>query len=119
MKKIILISIAMLAMSHDALASGKLSLQGNVYQDTGAVRPAAGFSIYQKLMKNIAFNGYLGIGVEDFQDKKDVVWQVAKAEVDFYNGSWTIAPGVALKDTYDFGVEVRSYGYVKLEKTLW
>lgn len=110
---------AIILFSNIALASGKISVQGNVYQDTGAVRPAAGFSIYQKLMKNIAFNGYLGIGVEDFEKREDVVWQVAKAEVNFYNGKYILSPGVALKDTDITGVDSRSYGYIKLDYLLW
>lgn len=115
--KLFIIALAIMSLSPIAQASGKLSLQGNVYDQGEFVRPAAGFSIYQKMMKNIAFNSYAGIGTEPFTYRKDVMWTTAKAEVQFYNGAWTLSPGVAIKDT-DMSTP-RSYMFIKIERQLW
>lgn len=111
MKKLLLICLLFSSVSH---ASLKISGQANVYDQGANTRPQVGLAFYQPLMKHIAFNSWAGIGVEPFDNKSDVTWKEAKAQVDFINGKYTLSPGVVVKDVNGEDNK-RSYGFIKLD----
>lgn len=111
------IALCVLASASVAGASGKLSLQNNFYKD-GTYRPMIGLAIYQKLIRDTAFNGWAGYGNQYLEDHDDVNWFVAKAQLDVYMKRFTVAPGVQVKHLPGENYS-ESMPYVKVELNIW
>lgn len=88
-------------MSASCYASGKLSVQGNFYDDGQQVRPMVGLSVYEKISKRLAFNGWAGYGNQFLETRNDVDWLVAKAQLDMNMKRLTVSPGVQYKVLLD------------------
>lgn len=114
MKILILLSAF---VSSVAFASGKLSGQANMYED-GAIRPTIGLSIYQPILGKVAFNSFLGYGVQELEVRDDVQWAIAKAQLDVRMSSWVVSPGMTYKYLPDTGVR-QAIGFVKASYDLW
>jgi hypothetical protein len=114
----LLISLCLVFCSLTSYATVKLSAQANMYNKANDTRPQVGVSIYQPMMKNIALNVWSGVGVEPFEDKKDVTWYGTKGQLDFLNGNWTLSPGIMYKDIKG-NYDSRSFMYVKVDYKLF
>lgn len=126
MKKLLMLAI--LLSCTGAMARGKLSLQNNLYNDGKTYRPTLGFSVYEPFLKGVALNAYAGAGSAPDEDPKNVRWStdahwaVAKVQLDFQGShkldGWTISPGLGYKTL--IGEEYSdSYGFLRIDKTLW
>lgn len=115
--KLILSILTILTLTQ-AHATGKLSLQNNVYNSGQTYRPALGFSMYEPFFKRFASNTFLGYGNMPLEAKSDVNWFVAKTQLDIYVGKWTIAPGVQAKYIAPYK-ETELMEFVKIDMRLW
>lgn len=100
MKKIL---IALILVPMTSFASGKITLQDNVYDNGETHRQMVGLNVYESLKnvlpmgKYLAVNAWAGYGVMPLEVKGDVDWLVAKAQVDMYFGKITVSPGYQYK----------------------
>jgi hypothetical protein len=105
-----------------AFASGKLTLQNNLYNDGTTYRPTVGFGVYERLFKGLAVNAWTGYGVMPLESSDDTEWFVAKAQIDFEMAgklkNVTVSPGIQHKQIVneDFSDNI---GYLKIDWKLW
>ncbi len=125
MKKIIFSFFALILTmtSVQAMASGKITLQNNFFQDNvnggHDYRPMIGVQVYEFLIgKKVAVNSWTGYGVQPLELKSDVEWFTTKNQLDFFVGRFTVSPGLqyAWIPTYN---EHRLNPYLKLDWKLW
>lgn len=115
MKKLILLLITF--ASTQAAASGKISLQSNMYEN-GKVRPLIGLSVYERILGTVAFNGFAGYGVHELEIRDDVQWAIAKGQLDVRMQKWVVSPGIQYKWLPDTDVK-QALGFVKASYDLW
>lgn len=118
----ILIALTIALSASAASASGKLIAQANGYNDGRNTRPMVGFTVYERFFKTMAFNGFVGSGIQDLEVSEDVNWFVAKAQIDFELSKGlrglTFSPGIMHKRL--FGEEVSdNVGFARLTYQLW
>ena len=118
MKKISLF-LTVLILSGSVFAGGKLQLQNNFFHDGKDYRPTAGFSVYQRLNKQLASNSWVGAGVFPLEERADTKWFVAKTEIQMdLKKDWVLSPGVTYKQL--LGENERDMiPYLKAEFKLW
>lgn len=107
-----------LLLSAACYASGKLSVQGNWYDDGKEVRPMVGFNVYEKLAKRLAVNSWVGYGNQFLETHQDVNWFVAKAQLDMSMKRVTVSPGISYKALPDDNFH-DVIPYLKLDLQLW
>jgi hypothetical protein len=117
--KRVFVFLATILFSASVFATGKLTLQNNLYDGGKTYRPMVGFGIYQPLFKWAAVNLWSGYGVMPLEATDDTQWLVAKGHVDMYFGKWTIAPGVQVKKLLSGDREEVANAYLKVEYKLW
>lgn len=111
-----IISIILL-FSNVAMATGKLTLQNNLHDDGKTYRPIIGFSVYEKVFRNVALNSWMGYGIQE-PAQDNLNWFVAKAQFDFPFKKVVVAPGVQYKNlisTHDQDV----MPYIQISYVLW
>ena len=114
-----LVIVSFTLFSTFAFATGKLSVQGNWYNDGQAVRPMVGLSVYEKLfVDNIHLNAWTGYGTQFLETNDDVNWYIAKAQIDIRNSRLTYAPGVLYKRLVNEQFE-DVIPYLRLDYQLW
>jgi hypothetical protein len=105
-----------------AAAGGKLTLQNNLYNNGTTYRPTVGFSVYQPLLKGLAFNGWTGYGVMPLEETDDTKWFVAKAQLDFELAgklkNLTVSPGITYKNIVNENFDDK-IGFLRLDYKLW
>lgn len=101
-----------------AMASGKISLQGNWYNEGKDVRPVVAIQAYEKVAKNLYLNAWAGYGNQFLEVRDDVDWAVAKAQIDMRMKQWTFSPGVQYKYLIDSRVD-DVIPYLKADYQLW
>jgi hypothetical protein len=98
MKKLIIATLICLG-SVPAFASGKITLQNNLYNDGKTYRPMVGFGVYEKLVRSIHLNAWAGVGNQPLEVRDDVTWLVAKVQADVRFGKRiTVSPGYQYKN---------------------
>lgn len=121
MKNAFLIGLILLAGA-SAQASGKLTLQNNLYNDGTTYRPTVGFGVYERVAKGLAVNAWTGYGVMPLESSDDTEWFVAKAQIDFEMSGrlkrLTVSPGITYKQIIneDFSDKI---GFLRLDWKLW
>lgn len=115
----LLTAIAILLTATMAQASGKLSLQNNLYDDGRTYRPMVGLQVYEKLSKTLAVNSWMGYGVQPLEVRDDVNWFVAKAQVDVYMKRFTVSPGLQYKNILSGDGDQDFIPYIKVDYTIW
>jgi hypothetical protein len=120
--KSLIIAAAILLSSASAMATGKLTVQVNSFEQGEAVRPMVGLTIYERLMQfkkyTVAFNSFTGAGEQPREVSEDVQWYTTKNQLDVVRGRWTVSPGVQLYFIEPYS-ETRSVGFVKVAYQLW
>ncbi len=118
----LLISIFVLIFSMSAFATGKISVQGNYFdQNPKELKPLYGFSVYQKVARNLFVNSWLGYGAQPLEQRaSDINWYVGKAQLDFQMNRLTVAPGVQYKYVKSGDLKIKdTIPFVKAEFQLW
>lgn len=110
--------LATLLFATTVFASGKLSVQGNWYEEGKAVRPTIGFSVYEKLIGKTYLNAWTGYGTQFLETHDDVNWYIAKAQVDMRFGNLTASPGLTYKKLVDDHFD-DVIPYFKVDYQLW
>lgn len=122
MKKLIIASLICLG-TVPAFASGKITLQNNLYDEGKTYRPMIGFGVYEKLTKKLHLNAWTGYGIQPLEVKDDVNWLVAKAQVDMEMGKrLVVSPGYQYKHLFgdsDTPSEDHHIPYFSLSYKLW
>lgn len=103
---------------NSANASGKLSLQNNMFNDGKDYRPMIGLAIYQPLIWKMSFTSWTGYGIQPLETKDDVNWFVTKNQVDFRYNKWTFSPGYHYQEVLK-PRENKSYAFIKVDYQLW
>lgn len=102
-----------------AHASGKITLQNNLFKGGKEYRPMLGLAIYEPFFGgSLAFNSWTGYGNQPFDLSPDVNWFTTKNQIDFYLKRMTISPGFQYSFVDPYGEE-RSWVYLKLDYKLW
>lgn len=105
-----------------ASASGKIFAQANGYNNGKDTRPMIGFTVYEKLLKGLAFNGFVGSGIQDLEVSDDVNWFVAKGQLDFeLAGKFrnvVVSPGIMHKALIGDDVS-DNIGYFRVSYQIW
>lgn len=113
--------IALSAQS--AMASGKLIAQINGYDDAKKPRPMVGFTVYEKVLKGLAVNSFVGAGVQELEVKDDVNWFIAKAQLDFELAGklkhFTLSPGLQYKDLIGETDDAETMGFLRVTYQVW
>lgn len=122
MKKIIIAALICLGAT-PAFASGKITLQNNLYDEGKTYRPMVGLSVYEKLTKHVAVNSWLGYGIQPLEIKDDVNWLVGKLQADLKFGhKVTVSPGYQYKHLFgdsDTPSEDHHIPYFSISYQLW
>ena len=102
-----------------AFGSGKLMLTPAYYHGSSKVRLSGGLNIYEQLPFGVAVNAFAGVGETPILSGDDLLWLVAKANLDFKATSkLSIGPGFATS-FFPSTDELRSNVNVKFTYTLW
>lgn len=115
----LLTAIAILLTATMASASGKISLQNNLYDDGKTYRPMVGFQVYEMMTKTIGLNSWVGYGVQPLEVKDDVNWLVAKVQADVFMKKFTVSPGLQYKNILSGQGEDDFIPYLKIDYKLW
>lgn len=116
--RLFVVFVALIFASVFAEASGKLSLQNNVYKD-GRYRPMVGFGIYEPMFAGkVAINSWTGYGNQPFELSPDVNWFTTKNQIDVHLSKLTLSPGFQYSFVWPFEEE-RSWLYLKIDYKLW
>ncbi len=116
----LLISLLIATCASVGMASGKITLQNNFPDGGKQWRPMVGLSVYETVYKQMGLNFWSGYGQQFEGDgQKDVNWWVTKAQVDFFVGKFTIAPGVQFRALTSPDYRNETVGFVKLDYKLW
>lgn len=100
-------------------ASGKITLQNNLFEGGKQYRPMIGLGIYEPIFGGaLAINSWTGYGNQPFDLSPDVNWFTTKNQIDFHISRLTVSPGFqySFVTPYD---EDRSWVYLKLDYKLW
>lgn len=102
-----------------SFASGKITLQNNLYNGGKDYRPMIGFAIYEPIFGgSLALNSWTGYGNQPFDLSPDVNWFTTKNQIDFYISRLTVSPGFQYSIVEPYNEE-RSWVYLKLDYKLW
>lgn len=126
MKKITLVSIALLFTTSIANASGRLSLQVNDYSGKRVSYPMIGLSIDERIIENLYVNGWVGAGQRPTADESKT-WQSGKLGLEMRFDKVNVGAGVfantgggsiteAAASAEDY---LESGAYVKASMKLW
>lgn len=109
-----------LAVTVDAEASGKITLQNNFYNGGKDYRPLIGLGIYEPILfkGKVAVNSWTGYGNQPFDLNPDVNWFTTKNQIDFHLSKITVSPGYQYSFVWPYKEE-RQWFYVKLDYKLW
>ncbi len=113
--------IALMLLSTEIFASGKLLITPSYFTEHSKLLPAAGIGIYEHLGLGLYYDSYNGVGVSPRYDASDVAWLVSRHDIGTYFGDLDVSIGMALKVSEQglVGDENESNIHVKIGYKLW
>lgn len=90
MKKLLLV---LFLVSNFAFASGKISFTPAYNLRNEMFSPKIGFAIYEPIIGGIAYNGWVGMGLNPRDNGEEVFWAASKHDMEKWFGNVGVAVG--------------------------